>query len=90
MNIVSNKKITADIKPFFSSAVEFSQYIETKANAEHATVLETLVTFIEEYEIEPEKIKNFISDSLKNKLKMEYIDLGMLRQEKTLTDFFEG
>lgn len=75
--------------PFFSTATEFSQYIESRSSNENMTVLETLVEFIEEYEIEPEKIKNLISDSLKNKLKMEYIDLGMLKREKTLSDFFE-
>ena len=90
MNEVSNRKIGDVGKPFFNMAVEFSQYIETRAKADRATVLETLVTFIEEYEIEPEKVKNLISDSLRNKLRMDYIDLGMLRREKTLSDLFEG
>ena len=90
MNEVSNRKIEDVGKPFFNTAVEFSQYIETRAKADRATVLETLVTFIEEYEIEPEKVKNLISDSLRNKLRMDYIDLGMLRREKTLSDLFEG
>ena len=90
MNEVSNRKIGDVGKPFFNTEVEFSQYIETRAKADRATVLETLVTFIEEYEIEPEKVKNLISDSLRNKLRMDYIDLGMLRREKTLSDLFEG
>ena len=90
MNEVSNRKIGEVGKPVFSTAVEFSQYIETRAKADRATVLETLVTFIEEYEIEPAKVKNLISDSLRNKLRMDYIDLGMLRREKTLSDLFEG
>lgn len=90
MNEVSNRKIGDVGKPFFNTAVEFSQYIETRAKADRATVLETLVTFIEEYEIEPEKVKNLISDSLRNKLRMDYIDLGMLRRERTLSDLFEG
>ena len=90
MNEVSNRKVNEVGKPFFNSAVEFSQYIEIRAKNEKATVLETLVAFIEEYEIEPEKVKNLISESLKNKLKMEYIDLGMLKREKTLSDFFEA
>ena len=90
MNEVSNRKIEDVGKPFFNTAVEFSQYNETRAKADRATVLETLVTFIEEYEIEPEKVKNLISDSLRNKLRMDYIDLGMLRREKTLSDLFEG
>lgn len=75
--------------PFFANATEFSQYIESRSKDENLTVLETLVSFIEDYEIEPEKIKNLISESLKNKLQVEFIDLGMLRREKTLSDFFE-
>lgn len=75
-------------KPFFGSAVEFSQFIETRAKNDKSTVLEALVAFIEEHEIEPEKIKSLVSDSLRNKLKTDFIELGMLKKESSLSEMF--
>lgn len=75
-------------KPFFGSAVEFSQHIETRAKTDKSTVLEALVAFIEEHEIEPEKIKSLVSDSLRNKLKTDFIELGMLKKESSLSEMF--
>ena len=71
-------------------ASEFSQFIETKAYKDNVTCLEALVEFIEDKEVDIEKIKNLISPSLRDKLRENFIDRGMLRPEQTLNDFFEN
>ena len=71
----------------FKEPSEFSQYIENRAQETGQTCLQTIIEFLDEREAEPEKIKNLVSPSLKDKLKEDYIDLGMMRAEVTLSKF---
>lgn len=70
----------------FSSPTEFSKFIETKSYLTSNTLVDTLLDFLEKYDVEPEKIKNLISDSLQSKIKQEFIHNGLLKSTSNLTD----
>ena len=74
-------------RPIFQSANEFSMYIEKKASEDRLTVLETMVQFIDDYDVEAEQLKQLISQSLRNKLEKDFIDAGLMRQKPSLKDF---
>ena len=74
-------------KLFFNSAVDFSLYIETRAKEDGEGLIETLITFCDEYNIDVARIKNLISKSLFDKLKSEFIEKGMIQEGETLDSF---
>lgn len=82
------KHYDATGRPIFQSANEFSIYIEKKANESRSTVLETMIQFINDYDVEPDLLKPLISQSLKDKLEQDFIDIGLIRAKPTLLDFF--
>ena len=77
------------IQHVFKDPIDFSMYIEEKANENDQTCLETLIEFLEDKEIEIEKIKNHLSQSLQDKIRQDFVDLGMIRANTTLNEFFE-
>lgn len=74
-------------KLFFTSAVDFSLYIETRAKAEGESLIDTLIAFCDEYNIDVSRIKNLISKSLYDKLRNEFVEKGMIQEEETLDSF---
>ena len=74
-------------KLFFASAVDFSLYIETRAKKEGESLINTLITFCDEYNIDVSRIKNLISKSLYDKLRNEFVEKGMIQEEETLDSF---
>lgn len=80
----------SELPPFFNSAVEFSQYIETRANKDGDSLIETLLTFCDEYNIDVSRIKSLISKSLYDKLRCEFVDRGMIQETQTLDKFLVG
>lgn len=72
----------------FDSAVDFSQYVENRAYQDKATILETLIKIIEDCDINIDKIKPMLSDSLRDKLKKDFVECGMLKREKNLSELF--
>lgn len=85
--IISDKIV--DEQQIFQDPNEFSIYIETKAVENHQTCLEALVDFIESKDIEIDTIVDIISPSLRDKLKENFIEAGLMKAQNTLTDFFE-
>lgn len=77
------------IQQVFKDPIEFSMFIEEKAKENDQTCLETLIEFLEDKEIEIEKIKNHLSQSLQDKIRQDFVDLGMIRANTTLNEFFE-
>lgn len=77
------------IQHVFKDPIDFSMYIEEKAKENGQTCLETLIEFLEDKEIEIEKIKNHLSQSLQDKIRQDFVDLGMIRANTTLNEFFE-
>lgn len=80
--------VTGESQNIFKEANEFSQFIEQKAFVDNTTVLEVLLEFIDNNDVEPEQLKPFISQSLKNKLEQNFIDRGLIRAPETLQNFF--
>lgn len=76
-------------KLFFNSAVDFSLYIENRARAEGDSLIETLIAFCDEYNIDVTRIKNLISKSLYDKLKNEFVERGMIQEGETLDSFLQ-
>lgn len=76
-------------KLFFNSAVDFSLYIENRAKTEGDSLIETLIAFCDEYNIDVTRIKNLISKSLYDKLKNEFVERGMIQEGETLDSFLQ-
>lgn len=76
-------------KLFFNSAVDFSLYIENRARTEGDSLIETLIAFCDEYNIDVTRIKNLISKSLYDKLKNEFVERGMIQEGETLDSFLQ-
>lgn len=76
-------------KLFFNSAVDFSLYIENRARDEGDNLIETLIAFCDEYNIDVTRIKNLISKSLYDKLKNEFVERGMIQEGETLDSFLQ-
>lgn len=76
-------------KLFFNSAVDFSLYIENRARDEGDSLIETLIAFCDEYNIDVTRIKNLISKSLYDKLKNEFVERGMIQEGETLDSFLQ-
>lgn len=85
-DLVDQEKVDEDLHLIFSSPTEFSKFIETKSYLTSNTLVDTLLDFLEKYDVEPEKIKNLISDSLQSKIKQEFIHNGLLKSTSNLTD----
>lgn len=79
---------TINEQQIFQDPNEFSIYIETLAKEHHQTCLEALVDFIESRDIEIESLVDIISPSLKDKLQENFIEVGLMKSQNTLTDFF--
>lgn len=76
-------------KLFFNSAVDFSLYIENRARTDGDSLIETLIAFCDEYNIDVTRIKNLISKSLYDKLKNEFVERGMIQEGETLDSFLQ-
>lgn len=75
---------TPNQQPLFESATDFSIYIEKRAMASQATLVETILAFCEENGSEPEDVKSLISKPLKDKLEVEYQTLNYIKKTPTL------
>lgn len=76
-------------QPIFQDPNEFSIYIESIAKERHMTCLEVLVDFIETRNIEIESLVDIISPSLRDKLRLDFIEAGLMKSQNTLTEFFK-
>jgi hypothetical protein len=64
--------------PIFSSAMDFSYYIEKKVAEQKLTHIEALLAFCEEHRIESTEIALKVNSSLREKLKQEFRDINLL------------
>lgn len=67
----------------FTSPIEFSLHVEQEAVKNSQTVLESLLNVANTYDIEIEDLKPLLSESLIQKLRKDYENLGLLPKEKT-------
>lgn len=87
-SLQDNLRPTINEQQIFSEPNEFSMYIETVASHNHQSCLEALVDYIDQRDIDIEKLADLINPSLKAKLFEDFVDLGMMKSQSTLTDFF--
>lgn len=70
----------------FSSAKDFSYFIEKRSEANNSTCTQTILEYCDAKDIEPEEVSKLISPSLRGKLQMEMIEAGLLPEHNTLYD----
>lgn len=70
----------------FQNSNEFSQYIERVAIEEGIPCYNALLNYCDEQDINPEDIAKSVSKQLKEKLEVEFTEMGMLKKTATLFD----
>lgn len=60
---------------------EFSQMISALARENRCGVMEALNRYCEEHFLEPEEIKSLISGPLKDRLRIEFEEINMLKPQ---------
>lgn len=70
----------------FACANDFSMFIEDRAIKEGMTLIDTIVAYCEEKDIDVEVTAKLVTKSLKEKLAVEFTELNMLRQEHGMLD----
>lgn len=81
---VVSSQISLTDNVLFSCANEFSYFIENNAIESGKTCTQTILDYCDNRDIEPDEISKLISPSLRGKLQMELIDLGLLPEHNTL------
>jgi len=70
----------------FSTATEFSMYIEGYAHKSHMTYLEALLEYCEIHMLDPKDIAGKVSKSLMEKLRLDFVNLNYLQRQSSLYD----
>lgn len=70
----------------YKTPIEFSLHIESIVMENGLNHMEALIKFCEDNMVEPSEIKNLISKSLKDKLKTNFQDIGLLVKEAELPE----
>ena len=73
-------------KRLFQTANEFSMYIEKLAVEEGIPCYNALLNYCEEQDLDPEEVAKSVSKQLKDKLEVEFADLGLLKKTPSLFD----
>lgn len=68
----------------FKTPVEFSLYIETMVLEKNLTHMEALLQFCEDNTVDPIEIKDLVTKSLKDKVRSNFKDIGLLVKEAEL------
>ena len=83
------EKKTLTSRKLFVDANEFSQYIEKIAITNNNTCLSALVEYCETNMVDFDSIASMVSQSLKDKLEVEFAAEGMLTVSPSLYDMHE-
>lgn len=70
----------------FASANEFSAFIEERAIAEGMDLIDTIIAYCDEKDIDVDATAKLVSKSLKEKLAVEFTERSMLRVEHGTLD----
>ena len=68
----------------FKNANDFSLHIEKIAKTNEVSYIDAILDYCEKNEIEPKEISGMISQSLKEKIEVEYEDLNYLPKKARL------
>ena len=83
MSITLSKKV-------FQTSNDFSLYIEQKALEDGTSCYHALLNFCEEQEIDPEDVAKSVNKQLKEKLAVEFAELGLLKSSPSLYEVEDG
>jgi hypothetical protein len=84
---MAKKKLsdTLIITKKFTTASEFSQFIEKEAVEKKQGLMESIIDFCEKNDIDIEAVAKLITRSLKEKIRIEAEDLHMIKRKTTQT-----
>lgn len=68
----------------FSTANEFSLFIEQSAHEQNISHMDMVLKYCEENFLEPSDVAGMINKSLKDKIEMDFRNINMLPQQATL------
>lgn len=83
---MSEDVVTGGGKKIFANALDFSMFIETTAIEEGISCVQALVDFCDDSDIDPDAIAKHVSKQLKEKLAVEYANMGLLKKSPSLYD----
>ena len=64
---------------------DFCNHVEKEyADNENTTIIDTILEACVKFNIDPEMIEPLVNRSLKDKMKVEFIDLNYLKSENTI------
>jgi small-conductance mechanosensitive channel len=66
---------------------KFSVIIENYVIHDELSYIDAVLKFCEEYDTDPEDIKKFMSQAIKEKLEVNFQELGYIKRGITLTEF---
>lgn len=77
---------TSSQKTMFQNSNEFSLYIETMAIDEGISCYNALLNYCHDNDIDPEDIAKNVNKNLKEKLAVEFAEMGLLKKSPSLYD----
>ena len=77
---------TLSPKTMFQNSNDFSLYIETMAIDEGISCYNALLNYCHDNDIDPEDIAKNVNKNLKEKLAVEFADMGLLKKSPSLYD----
>lgn len=83
---IINASIGFNDNILFSSANEFSYFIENNALIHKRSCTATILEYCDNRDIEPDAVSKLINSSLRGKLQAEMIESGLLPEHNTLFD----
>lgn len=84
MNLESEQLTIGPPKKLFQNANEFSMFIEQRAIEEGIPCYTALLEYCEEQDIDPEELTKSVNRQLKEKLAVEFAEMGMLKLTPSL------
>lgn len=73
-------------RQMFQNSNDFSLHIETIAIDEGMSCYNVLLNYCEEHDIDPEDVAKNINKQLKEKLAVEFAEMGLLKKSPSLYD----
>lgn len=86
MQELSETLNTSSKKKIWQSANEFSYYIESMAADQEISCYDAMLAYCEREDVEPEALAPLVNRQLKDKLAIEFADMGLLKKQPSLYD----
>lgn len=86
MLVQSETSNTSSQKQMFQNSNDFSLHIETIAVEEGISCYNALLNYCHDNDIDPEDIAKNVSKQLKDKLAVEFAEMGLLKKSPSLYD----